>query len=136
MLKPQPRVNEFTRPFWDGCNANELRMQKCQNARCGKIAFYPRVCCPHCQSETLEWIAVERRGTIVSHTTVHRSHHDGFNSELPYVFAAVNVAGALLYAQVPGAPTDGTSLVGRAVRVDFVEHGPDRKLPVVHLDGA
>jgi hypothetical protein len=34
---------------------------------------------------------------------------------------------------VPGAPTDGSSLIGRDVTVEFVTHGPDRKLPMFRL---
>ena len=52
------------------------------------------------------------------------------------MFAAVGIDGAdgaLLYAQVPDAPTDGTSLVGRPVQVEFVTHGPNRQIPVCRL---
>jgi uncharacterized OB-fold protein len=133
MLKPQPRVTEVNRPFWEGCNEGRLMMQRCGNAECRKIVFYPRVCCPHCHGAELEWIEVSGRGTIVSHTTIHRPHHNGFAAEVPYVFAAVEIDGAQMYAQVPGAPVDGTSLIGQAVSVAFVDHGPDRKMPVFHL---
>jgi uncharacterized OB-fold protein len=133
VLKPQPRVTEITRPFWEGCNARRLMMQRCQNPRCGKTVFYPRVCCPYCQGADLIWVDVAGRGSIVSHTTVHRPHHDGFNAEVPYVFAAIEIEGAQLYAQVPDAPTDGRSLVGRTVAVAFVTHGPDRLMPVFRL---
>jgi uncharacterized OB-fold protein len=72
----------------------------------------------------------------VSHTTVHRPHHDGFAAEVPYVFAAIEIAGAILYAQVLGAPVDGSSLIGRAVSVEFVPHGPDRRLAAFRLAAA
>lgn len=133
MLKPQPRVTEINRPFWDACNNERLIMQKCMAPQCGKMVFYPRVCCPHCHGAALEWVEVPHRGKIVSHTTVHRPHHDGFMEEVPYVFAAIEIEGANIYAQVPGAPTDGSSLIGRSVEAAFVTHGPDRKLPVFHL---
>ena len=136
VLKPQPRVTEITRPFWQGCNEGRLVMQRCQDRKCGKTVFYPRVCCPHCHGADLAWVEVSRRGAIVSHTTIHRPHHDGFNAELPYVFAAIDIEGAdgaLLYAQMRGAPTDGTSLVGRPVQVEFITHGPDRQIPVCRL---
>jgi hypothetical protein len=43
MLKPQPRVTEINRPFWDACNSDRLMMQKCMAPQCGKMVFYPRV---------------------------------------------------------------------------------------------
>jgi uncharacterized OB-fold protein len=133
MLKPQPRATEVNRPFWEGCNAGHLMMQRCRNPDCHRTVFYPRVCCPHCHGAELDWVDVGRRGCIVSHTTIHRPHHDGFIADVPYVFAAIEIEGAILYAQVPGAPVDGTSLIGRAVDAEFTPHGPDRSLAIFRL---
>ena len=133
MLKPPPRGTEVNRAFWEGYNDGRLTMQRCRNPDCRKTVFYPRVCCPHCQGAELDWVDVGRRGRIVSHTTVHRPHHDGFISEVPYVFAAIEIEGAILYAQILDAPVDGTSLIGRTVSVEFAPHGPDRRLAVFRL---
>ena len=94
------------------------------------------LCCPFCKAGDLDWVEASGRGSIISHTTVHRTHHDGFNAEAPYLFAAVALEeGPCLYAQLPGAPVDGASLVGRPVTVDFAPHGPGLKIPVFRLAG-
>jgi uncharacterized OB-fold protein len=137
MNKPQPRVTELNRRYWDGINAGQLVLQYCLNHACGRAIFYPRVCCPYCQHAELEWRDVTGTGRVISHSTIHRTHHDGFNDEAPYVFAAVELAeGVLVYAQLPGAPVDGTSLIGRAVRADFVAHGPNRRMLAFRLADA
>ena len=60
---------------------------------------------------------------------MYRTHHDGFNAEAPYVFAAISLdEGPCLYAQLQRAPVAGTSLIGTAVRAVFVDHGPGRKI--------
>jgi hypothetical protein len=65
---------------------------------------------------------------------VHRTHHEGFNAEAPYVFAAIGLdEGPCFYAQLNGAPIDGTSLVGCAVQVEFVEHGPELRIAAFRL---
>lgn len=134
MDKPQPRVNEVNKPYWDGVNAGVLSLQRCKNAACGQTIFYPRVCCPFCRCVELEWISSKGRGSVVSTTVVHRPHHDGFNPEVPYVFAAVKLSeGVLMYGQMPGAPTDGNALIGCAVKADFVPHGANRKMVVFRL---
>jgi uncharacterized protein len=134
LSKPQPRVNALTRPFWDAANERRLVIQRCTDAACRRAVFYPRVCCPHCQSPELEWIQAAGTGRVISHTTVFRTHHAGFDADVPYVFAAIELTeGACMYAQMPGAPTDGRSLIGASVRVDFVEHGPQRLMPVFRL---
>jgi uncharacterized OB-fold protein len=133
VLKPQPRVTELTRPFWDGANEGRLMIQRCTHADCGKSVFYPRVCCPFCKRLDLAWVQATGRGTVLSNTTVYRTHHDGFNQEAPYVFAAVALEeGALVYAQLPGAPPE-QSLIGARVEVAFQAHGPDRQMPVFRL---
>ncbi len=134
MLKPQPRITGVDRPFWDACNRDRLLVQRCRNSACGRAIFYPRVCCPYCKGGELDWIEASGRGHIVSHTTIRRTHHDGFNPEVPYVFAAVEIEeGPCLYAQVPDAPVDGPSLIGRAVIAQFVPHGPDQKIVAFRL---
>lgn len=133
--KPQPRVTELTRPYWDGANEGRLMIQRCANASCAKAVFYPRVCCPFCHGAELTWFRASGRGAIVTHTTVRRAHHDGFQPFAPYVFAAVQIdEGALIYAEIPGAPTEGESLIDRRVNVDFVAHGPGRQMPVFRLE--
>jgi uncharacterized protein len=132
--KPQPRVTALAQPFWDGANERRLMIQRCTAPTCGKAVFYPRVCCPHCKSPSLEWVQASGRGRVISHTTVRRTHHDGFNADAPYVFAAIALEeGPCIYGQVPDAPTEGASLIGRHLRVDFVEHGPQRLMPVFRL---
>lgn len=132
MLKPQPRITELNRPFWNGCNEGRLMIQRC--LACDKAIFYPRVCCPFCQHGELGWVEASGSGEVISHTTVHRTHHDGFNAEAPYVFAAIALdEGPCLYAQLKDAPVDGSSLVGCRVRVEFVPHGPQLKMAAFRL---
>ena len=137
MHKPQPRVTELNRRYWDGVDAGRIVLQHCLNHACGRAIFYPRVCCPYCQHAELEWRQAAGTGRVISHSTIHRTHHDGFNDEAPYVFAAVELTeGVLVYAQLPGAPIDGESLVGRAVAADFVPHGPNRRMLVFRIADA
>ena len=132
VLKPQPRITELNRPFWTGCNQGRLMIQRCP--ACQKGIFYPRVCCPFCKHGDIAWVQASGKGKVISHTTVHRTHHDGFNAEAPYVFAAIALdEGPCLYAQLNGAPVDGTSLVGRVVQVEFVAHGPELRIAAFRL---
>jgi len=132
--KPQPRVNEVTRQFWEGANRNTLVIQRCADPACAKAVFYPRACCPFCKGPKLTWFEASGTGRVISHTTVFRTQHDGFNSEAPYVFAAVELTeGPCMYAQIAGAPTDGHSLIGKKVVVEFVQHGPGQKMPAFRL---
>ena len=52
--KPIPDVNPWAKPFWEAARENKLIIQKCLD--CNKHVFYPRLVCPHCFSENLEWV--------------------------------------------------------------------------------
>jgi uncharacterized OB-fold protein len=134
VMKPRPRVNEVSEPFWRGVNEGRIRVQQCTGSSCARVIFYPRVCCPFCHAPDLKWIDTTGHGHIVSNTTIYRTHHDGFNADQPYVFVAVELdEGVLFYGQLPGAPTDGGSLIGRKVTADFVAHGTEGKMVVFRL---
>ena len=127
VLKPQPRVNDVTRPFWEGANGGRLMIQRCSN--CRRAVFYPRVCCPFCKAPDPSWERASGRGRIISHTTVRRTHHDGFNEDAPYVFAAVELphtvperalAGAFL-VDPEGVAVGGVEAVAAGLAVERVE---------------
>lgn len=136
MNKPQPRITEASKRYWEGIDAGRIFLQHCLHPACRHAIFYPRVCCPYCQYAALEWKEAAGIGRVISHSTIYRPHHDGFNDEAPYVFAAVELTeGVLIYAQIPGAPID-SALIGRAVTADFMPHGPNRRMLVFRLDNA
>lgn len=130
---PSPRVYALSRPFWDGCRAGELWLQRCTEPACGRAIHYPRVCCPYCQSDKLSWIRASGLGRIVSHTTIRRTHHDGFNPLAPYVFAAIELAeGPLFYARLVAADLDAR-LMGHPVRIRFDPGPQDPPVPVFEV---
>ena len=61
--------------YFDKLVAGRFEIQKC--AGCGKHVFYPRVLCPHCGAERLDWVAPSGRGTVYSTTVVRRKPADG-----------------------------------------------------------
>jgi len=132
MNKPQPVVNEVNAPFWNALSEQRIVLQTCGG--CRKTVFYPRVCCPYCQSDSLEWGEVSGHGRVVSHTTIHRPHHPGFDDEVPYVFGAIELTeGALIYGQILDAPITDVSLLGQAVEPVFQPSGQGQTLLAFRL---
>jgi uncharacterized OB-fold protein len=87
--KPLPVPSRVTEPFWEGLRQGELRLQRC--ADCGKHIFYPRSVCKHCLSQGLEWVIVSGRGRLYSYTVVRRAMNPAFQSDVPYVYAIVEL---------------------------------------------
>ena len=87
--KPVPVVSQWAKPFWEATQRGELALQYC-NA-CGKYIFYPRIICPHCSSEDIEWRKTSGKGKIYSYTVVHNNAPSAFRADTPYVVAVIEL---------------------------------------------
>jgi uncharacterized OB-fold protein len=122
MEGPQPRITEVNRPFWDGCRAGRLMLQRCSDPTCARFVFYPRVCCPYCGSNALEWQRASGAGRLQSWTVVHRPGHAAFMPDVPYVFAAVTLTeGPLICGRVLVPPNAPSLVIGAGLQVVFPE---------------
>lgn len=87
--KPEPVVNPWARPFWEAAAEHRLVYQHC--ASCGKNVFYPRLACPHCFSDDLEWQDSSGRGTVYTYTVVMNNAPSAFIADMPFVIAIVRL---------------------------------------------
>jgi uncharacterized OB-fold protein len=113
--RPLPRPTRLSRPHWEGCREGVLRVQRC--TACGIHVFIPQPVCTRCQGPDLEWVESSGRGTVYSHTTVHRAPRPEFES--PYVVAIVEMEEGwhMLTNVVDCAPEEVS--VGMPVEVAF-----------------
>ncbi|MEE8530586.1 MAG: Zn-ribbon domain-containing OB-fold protein [Hyphomicrobium sp.] len=98
-LRPLPEPSTITAPFWEACKAQRLLLQQCRT--CGHIQFYPRSLCTACMSDQLEWSAARGTGKVYSHSTVYRALVPGFEDDVPYVVAMIELdEGVRLLSQI------------------------------------
>lgn len=59
-------AKEFNRiyQFYEHLREGRLTTTKC--SECGQVAYPPRVICPECYSEKLEWIDLPKKGKVVA----------------------------------------------------------------------
>ena len=67
---PQEEIAIPTVTFQRYLESGELGFQHCRS--CSRTVFYPRVLCPYCGSEDLEWRKSEGVGTVYATTTIYR----------------------------------------------------------------
>ena len=122
---PLPRPTALSRPHWDGCREGVLRVQRC--AACGSYEFIPQAVCTKCQADELGWVESSGRGSVYSHTTVHRPPRPEFDA--PYVVAIVELEEGwhMLTNLVDCAPEDVA--IGLPVEVDFRAVSDEISLP-------
>lgn len=67
--RPEPRDPQMdVERFWQAAAENILLIKECQD--CGQPHFYPRMLCPHCLSDKVEWKECAGQGEIYSFSTM------------------------------------------------------------------
>lgn len=91
-LYPQ-QAPEFNRvyPFYQHLRQGRFTTTRCKS--CGAKAFPPRVVCPECMSDDLEWVDLPTEGTVLVVTEEEVGVPLGF--ETPLIHALVDLDGQL-----------------------------------------
>jgi len=87
--KPLPKPAVESKPFWDGCKKHRLLLPRC--LRCGSYWFPASVTCPKCLSLQWEWAPSREKGKVHSFGVYHRVYQEGFEPEIPYAVALVQL---------------------------------------------
>lgn len=97
---------------------------------CERSIFYPRMICPHCGADRLEWFTPCGRGTVYSTTVVRRKVEHGGD----YNVALIDLEeGVRMMSRLEGiAPQDVA--IGMAVQLVIVD-GDNGKLVVFNPEG-
>ncbi len=114
---PTPTVDSA--PFWEGCNAESLLLQRC--GECRHLFYFARRLCPACGATELTWESSTGRGTIYSFSEVHVAFQGpDWNSQIPYTVILVDLDEGPRMLSRWLAP-EGSSLpaIGDQVRVTF-----------------
>ena len=129
MQRTLPPLTDLTQPYWEGCRAGELKLQRCSD--CGEHQFYPRNICAHCMSRNLAWITASGRGQIASFTVVRRAISKAYDA--PYIVALIDLdEGVRMMSNVVDADPEQVG-VGDTVTVDFENWSDEVRLPVFRL---
>lgn len=115
---PKPTVDST--PFWEGCNGEQLLLQRC--TQCRHVFYFARRLCPACGGGELAWEASQGRGSVYSFSEVHVPFQGPeWASQLPYTVVLVDLdEGPRMLSRWLG-PKGTTPAIGQRVRVRFPE---------------
>ncbi len=118
---PASRHTPSGREFWAGLKKRKLLANKCQ--LCGEMFFPPRLCCPACLGDRLEWFELSGKGTLYSWTEVFFA---GPEFKTPFLLGLVDLAEGVgrIASRIAGAEA-GELKIGMPVRFTFVDAGED-----------
>jgi len=127
-LKPLPAPDPDTQPFWEGCRAHRLMIQRCLS--CGTPRFPPGPFCAQCRSREAEWIAASGRGRVFSWIVVeHPVPGDVYRADVPYVVALIDLdEGVRMASNIVGCDPHAIA-ADMPVRVSFEQVSETVTLP-------
>ncbi len=127
--RPAPPIGRDNAFFWEGVEAGELRIQKCNG--CGVLRHPPGPMCDRCGSTDQGYVVASGRGVVYSHVTHHYPPLPGV--ELPHVVLLVELEeGVRVVSELAspaavhvGMPVEVrfTKVPGGALRPTFAEVG-------------
>jgi len=125
--KPVPVVNPWARPFWEAAKEKRLIIQQCKD--CEKHIFYPRIACPHCFSDQVDWVEASGKGNVYSFTVVNNNAPSAFIPDIPYVIAVVKLEeGVQMLSNIVGCDPEAVTC-DMPVEVTFEELNDEFTLP-------
>jgi uncharacterized OB-fold protein len=127
--KPLPTPSPETQRFWDGCKAHQLWIPYCRP--CQRFYWFPRDFCPTCGSREVEWRRASGRGKIYTFAIHFRAFHPGWNDDVPYVTALIDLdEGVRMFTQMVDIEPDPKAVrCDMPVEVVWDDVTPDVTLP-------
>ena len=112
---------EYTRihPFFENLKKGKLTTTRC--AKCSTVHWQPRVVCPKCNADEMEWIDLPQEGELFAFTAVMAGAPLGFEKDVPFVTGLVRLKGTdiLLTSRIDDARYEDMT-IGDRVRLKVI----------------
>jgi len=97
-------------PFFENLRKGDLTTTRCKG--CGAVLWQPRVVCPKCNGDEMEWISLPKEGTLFAFTEVRAAAPLGMEKDVPFVVGLVELKGAdiKLISRIDGARYEDLSI--------------------------
>lgn len=121
--KPRPSIDLDIQPFWDALREHRFVLFRCKT--CGAW-YWPKAYCRNHPNEplmaNLDWEEASGRGRIFSFNIHHWAFDPGFQAELPFVYALIELEeGPLISSNVVDVDP-GDVKVGMPVEIVYEDH--------------
>jgi uncharacterized OB-fold protein len=108
------RISPFFRNLRDG----RLTTTKCKS--CERLLWPPRIVCPECLSEELEWVDLGLEGELYAFTEMRLGAPLGFVKDTPFCIGMVKIGGLLISARIDDVKFEDLE-IGEKVQLKIVE---------------
>ena len=117
-----PLLNPENERYFEAAKEGVLLIGKCNE--CGDTHFYPRMLCPHCNSDRIEWIPAKGTGVVYTYSTMQSG------VPVPYTIAYVTLdEGVSMMTNIVDCDTDALN-IGDKVKLVFKMAEDGTSLPM------
>jgi len=104
--------------FFQNLKQGQLTTTKCK--KCGQLLWPPRIVCPSCLSNELEWVDLGVEGELYAFTEVKIGAPLGFVQDAPFCVGLVKIGGLLISSRIDNTKYDELK-IGDKLRLKVVE---------------
>ena len=104
--------------FFQNLKKGQLTTTKCK--KCAQLLWPPRIVCPNCLSDELEWVDLGIEGELYAFTEVRVGAPLGFVQDIPFCVGLVKIGGLLISSRIDNAKYDQLK-IGDKVWLKVVE---------------
>jgi uncharacterized OB-fold protein len=101
-------------------NLKEGRLTTTRCKKCEKLLWPPRIICPECLSDELEWVNLGSKGEVYAFTEMRLGAPLGFVQDLPFCVGFIRIGGLLISARIDNTTYDELK-IGDRVQLKVVE---------------
>lgn len=118
------QTEEFTQihSFFENLKEGKFTTTKCK--RCGEILWQPRIVCPHCSGNEMDWIDLPQEGKLFAFTEVFYGVPLGLEQDAPFSIGVV---------ELDGLPMSVLARIDDA-HFEDLEVGQEMKLKIINLE--
>lgn len=104
--------------FFKNLREGRLTTTKCKS--CGKLLWPPRIVCPECMSDELEWVDLGSEGELYAFTEMRLGAPLGFVEDVPFCIGIVKIDGLSISARIDDTKYEDLE-IGDKVQLKIVE---------------
>ena len=112
-----PKTTEISQ-FFQNLKQGKLTTTKCK--KCGKLRWSPRILCPDCYSNDLEWVDLGTEGELYAFTEVRIGAPLGMVQDAPFCVGLIKISGLTVSSRIDNAKYDQLK-IGDKLRLKIVE---------------
>lgn len=104
--------------FFENLREGRLTTTKCKS--CERLLWPPRIVCPECMSDELEWVDLGSEGELYAFTEMRLGAPLGFVEDVPFCIGIVKISGLSISARIDDAKYEDLK-IGDKVQLKIVE---------------